>query len=182
MSYGILFLRLVVGSTMGAHGTQKLFGWFDGPGRRGTAGFFGALGFRPAFALAMLAAGSEAAGGALFALGLLTPFAALAIAAVMVVAVGSVHWRNGFFATNGGYELNLALWAAVVAVAATGPGRFSLDRALGWDDNLSSLWWGLGVLAVSVVAGMLVVVTREPQPEPAAADEPVARARERVTS
>src|SRR5919108_6023128 len=100
MPYGILLLRVVVGSTLFAHGAQKLFGWFDGPGPRGAAGFFGSLGFSPALPLVLLAAGCEAAGGTLFALGFLTPFAALAIAGVMVVAVGAVHLRNGFFATS----------------------------------------------------------------------------------
>ena len=52
------------------------------------------------------------------------------------------------------------LWAAAVALAATGPGRFSVDRALGWDDNLSGTWWGVGVLAVSLAGGMLVLATR----------------------
>jgi putative oxidoreductase len=176
MSYGILFLRVIVGGTMFAHGTQKLFGWFGGPGLRGTAGFFGSLRFRSPLAMAAIAALSETA-GLLFAFGLLTPFAALAIASVMVVAVGSVHFKNGFFAGNGGYEFNLTLFAVAVAVAATGPGRFSLDRALGWN-NLHGLWWGVGVLGVSLLGGLLVLATRATEPEPAAAEEPLARERE----
>jgi putative oxidoreductase len=177
MSYGILFLRAIVGTVFFAHGAQKLFGWWGGPGRAGTAGFFGSLGFRPAAAMALVAATSEAS-GALFALGLLTPFAAVAMAAVMVVAVGSVHWKNGFWATGGGYELNLVLWTVAVAVGATGPGRFSLDRLAGWDGRLSGLWWGLGVLGVSVVGGLVVLASREVQPEPEAAEAPLARERE----
>jgi putative oxidoreductase len=177
MSYGILFLRVVVGAVFFAHGAQKLFGWFGGPGRAGTAGFFGALGFRPPMLMALLAATAETS-GVVFALGLLTPFAALAMASVMVVAVGSVHWKNGFFAAGGGYEFNLALWAAAVAVAATGPGRFSFDRLIGWDGSLSGLWWGLGVLGVSVLGGLLVLGGREVQPEPAAADQAATRERE----
>jgi hypothetical protein len=39
--------------------------------------------------------------------------------------------------------------ASAVAVAATGAGRFSVDRLLGWDDNSSGLWWGVGVLAAA---------------------------------
>jgi len=177
MSYGILLLRVIVGSVFFAHGAQKLFGWFGGPGRAGTAGFFGSLGFRPAMAMALLAATAETS-GVLFALGVLTPFAALAMASVMVVAVGSVHFKNGFFAANGGYEFNLVLWAAAIAVAATGPGRFSFDRLIGWDGSLSGLWWGLGVLAVSALGGLAVLASREVQPEPAAADQPVTRERE----
>jgi putative oxidoreductase len=174
MAYGLLLLRVIVGCSLFAHGAQKLFGWFGGHGRRGTAGFFGSLGFPAPLLMAGLAGLAEAS-GLLFALGLLTPFAALALASVMVVAVGSVHWRNGFFATSGGYEYNLVLWAVAVAVAATGPGRFALDRALGTDDNLSGLWWGLGVLVASVAGGLVVLALREAPPEPEAANEPLTR-------
>jgi putative oxidoreductase len=181
MSYGILFLRLIVGATIAAHGAQKLFGWFGGHGPRGTAGFFGSLGFRPPLAMALMAGFAESS-GLFFAAGFLTPFAALAMASVMVVAIGSVHWKNGFWAGNGGYEYNLLIWTAAVAVAATGPGRFSIDHALGWSDNLSGLWWGVGVLAASLAGGLLVLATREMQPEPEAADAALARESERETS
>jgi putative oxidoreductase len=125
MAEGILLLRLVVGLVMFGHGAQKLFGWFGGPGLRGTAGFFDSLGFRQRHIMPMaVLAGLGETAGLLLALGLLTPLAALAIATVMVVAVGSVHWRNGLRATNGGYELNLVLWTVAIALAAAGPGRF----------------------------------------------------------
>jgi putative oxidoreductase len=177
MVYGLLFLRVVIGLTLAAHGAQKLFGWFGGGGPRGTAGFFGALGFRPPLAMAVIAGLSEAAGLA-FAFGFLTPFAALAMASVMVVAIGSVHWRNGFWAGNGGYEYNLVLWTVAIAVAATGPGRFSIDRALGWDGALSGVWWGVGVLSASIAGGLIVLSTRQTPPEPEATDAPLAREQE----
>jgi putative oxidoreductase len=177
VAYGLLFLRVVIGLSLAAHGAQKLFGWFGGYGPRGTAGFFGGLGFRPPLAMALIAGLSEAAGLA-FALGFLTPFAALAMASVMVVAIGSVHWRNGFWAGNGGYEYNLALWTVAVAVGATGPGRFSIDRALGWDGALSGVWWGVGVLVASIAGGLLVLSTRQTPPEPEATDEPLTREHE----
>src|SRR4051794_41924212 len=110
MAYGMLFLRVVVGLLLFGHGSQKLFGWFGGHGPRGTAGFFGQLGFRRQHALPMaLMAGLSEAAGLLFALGFLTPFAALAIASVMVVAVGTVHWKNGLWVTSGGGEVDLVL-------------------------------------------------------------------------
>jgi putative oxidoreductase len=111
-----------------------------------------------------LAAGLSEFAGVAFALGLLTPFAALAMASVMVVAVGSVHLTNGFFIGKGGFEYNLTIWTVAVAVAAAGPGRFSLDRAFGIDDNLSGVWWGVGVVAASLAGGLLVLATREPPP------------------
>jgi putative oxidoreductase len=174
MAYGLLFLRAIVGASLSAHGSQKLFGWFGGHGPRSTAGFFGSLGFRPALPMALTAGASECA-GVLFALGLVTPFAALAMATVMVVAVGSVHLRNGFWASDGGFEYNLAIWTVAVAVAAAGPGRFSIDNALGIAGSLSGLWWGVGVLAVSLVAGGIVLASRELAPEQQAADAPLAR-------
>jgi putative oxidoreductase len=174
VSYGLLLLRLIVGLSLGAHGSQKLFGWFGGHGPRGTAGFFGSLGFRPPLAMALLAGASELA-GMLFAFGLLTPIAALAMASVMVVAVGAVHRPNGFWVTNGGYEYNLTIWTVAAAVAATGPGRFSLDHALGIAGSLSGLWWGVGVVIVSLVGGALVVATRQPPPDEDAADSALTR-------
>jgi putative oxidoreductase len=181
MAYGILFLRVVVGALLFAHGAQKLFGWWSGGGIRATAGFFGSLGFRLPTGMALTAGVSEAA-GLLFAAGLLTPFAALLMASTMVVAIGSVHWKNGVFAMNGGYEYNLVLWTVAVAVAATGPGRFSLDAALGWADNLSGLWWGVGVLAGSLIGGGIVLASREAQPEPEAAEAPLSRESEATTT
>jgi putative oxidoreductase len=159
MSYGILLLRVVAGGTIWAHGSQKLWGWFGGAGPRGTAGFFGGLGFPAPLLMAVLAGLGESS-GLLFALGLLTPLAAVGMATVMLVAIWSVHWKNGFFAANGGYELPLQIAAVAVAVSATGPGRFSLDRALGWDDNLSGLWWGVGVAGAALVMSVLVMATR----------------------
>jgi putative oxidoreductase len=101
---------------------------------------------------------AELGGGVLLALGLLTPFAALAIASVMVVAIALVHWEKGFWVTKGGFEFNLLILATAAGLAATGAGRFSLDRVFGWVDNLSGLWWGVGVLAAAAI-GALTVVT-----------------------
>jgi putative oxidoreductase len=154
MAYGLLLLRVVAGLTMAAHGTQKLFGWFGGGGLKGTAAGFESLGFRPAPLMALSAGLAETA-GVLFAIGFLTPLAALAIATVMLNAIESVHWKNGFFAGAGGYEFNLLLLTVAVAVAATGPGRFSLDRALGWDDNLSGVWWAVGVLVAALAISLV---------------------------
>jgi putative oxidoreductase len=182
MAYGILFVRVVVGLLLFGHGAQKLFGWFGGHGPRGTAGFFGRLGFKPRHALPMaIMAGLSEAAGLLFAAGFVTPLAALAIATVMVVAVGSVHWKNGLWVTNGGYEFNLVLWTVTIAVAASGPGRFSLDHALGWAGSITGAWWGLGVLVASLLSGGLVLALREPQLPAEDADASLTREAERET-
>jgi putative oxidoreductase len=69
----------------------------------------------------------------------------------MVTAITVVHWSNGFFNGKGGIEFPLVLLAVAVAVAATGPGRFSIDRAIGWDDNISGAWWAIGVFVAAVI-------------------------------
>jgi putative oxidoreductase len=158
MACGLLLLRVVAGLTISAHGVQKLFGWFGGAGPRGTAGFLEKLGFRPALPLAVLAGLAET-GGVLFAAGFLTPLAALGMTVVMLNAIAVVHWSKGFFNSNGGLEFPLTLATIAVSVAAIGPGRFSLDRAIGWDDNISGVWWGVGVLAVALAIAMVTVAT-----------------------
>src|SRR5919197_3241769 len=155
MSYGLLLLRVVVGATMFGHGAQKLFGWFGGPGPRGTGGFFGQLGYRAAVVMAVFAGLAESS-GILFALGFVTPLASLAIAVVMLNAIITVHWSKGFWNGNGGFEFPLTLLTVAVAVAAIGPGRFSIDRAIGWDDNISGLWWGVGVLGAAALIALVI--------------------------
>ena len=181
MSYGILVLRVVLGAIMAAHGSQKLFGWFGGAGPRGTASSFAQLGYNPPLLLALGAGVAELGGGVLIAVGLFTPFAATAIAIVMLNAIVALHWRNGFFNTDGGYEFNLLVFTAAVATAATGPGRFSLDDLYGWDDNISGLWWGVGVAGVAVLASALTLTvgrgasTGSGRPEATAAEDESAR-------
>src|SRR5881394_2876778 len=116
---GLLLLRLTLGTVFLAHGAQKAFGSFGGPGFEGATGFIGSLGFRPARAWAALAVGGELVAGVLFVL------------ATMAVAIAKVHGPKGFFVQNGGFEYNLVLIIAAVAVAAVGPGAFSLDHLLG---------------------------------------------------
>jgi putative oxidoreductase len=166
MSQGILFLRLVVGLIVAAHGAQKLFGSFAGHGLRGTGDSFSTLGFRTPLLMALAAGIAEFGGGLLLASGLLTPLAALAIAVVMLNAIGSVHWRNGFWNSKGGYEFNLALWAAAVAIAAIGAGRFSLDALVGWADNISGLWWGVGVAGLSLFVSAITLTLGRRVDEP----------------
>src|SRR5215471_4948675 len=114
MNIGILLLRLAVGLTLSAHGSQKLFGWFGGPGLNSTGQFLEqTLGFRPGRRHALFAGLAEVGGGLLLALGLFTPVGAAAAIGVMLVAIFSVHIHKGFFAHNSGYEYNL-----VMAVAA----------------------------------------------------------------
>src|ERR1700736_676154 len=128
-AFGLLILRVVVGLILAAHGAQKLFGWWKGPGMKGWTQSVRNLRIRPAEPWAWVAALAEFGGGIFLALGLLTPLACLAIAGSMVVAIATVHWSKGFWLRNGGYEFNLSLLAGVAAVALIGPGTYSLDHA-----------------------------------------------------
>src|SRR6202165_1463157 len=128
---GLLILRVVVGLTVAAHGDQKLFGWWGGPGMTGWTQSVTKLRIRPAAPWAWIAALSEFGGGLVLAPGLLFPLGSLAIAGAMLVAIATVHWPNGFWNGKRGYEFNLALLASVAALALTGPGTYSLAQALG---------------------------------------------------
>ena len=159
MNVGILILRLVVGLTLAAHGAQKLFGWFGGYGIAGTGQFLEQLGFRPGRLHAAQAGIVEVLGGLFLAVGLVTPAAAAAVVAVMLVAAVSVHIKGGFFLQGGGYEYTLVLGAAALALAFTGPGAISLDQALGI--TRSGETWGLGALAAGLVGGAVPLITRK---------------------
>jgi putative oxidoreductase len=152
VEYGLLLLRLVVGLLFAGHGSQKLFGWFGGGGRQGTAAFFSSLGYRMPAAIALVAGLSELGGGLLLATGLLTPLASFLLATVMLNAIATVVWPKGFF---GGFEFELTLLTVAIAVAATGPGEISLDDAFGWADNITGIAWASLVLAAAIVVSLI---------------------------
>ena len=156
MDIGLLLLRLVIGTTLAAHGAQKLFGWFGGPGLAGAGAGFEHLGYTPGRRHALMAGLVETGGGLLLAVGLFSPLAAAIVASVLIVAAVSAHLPRGFFAQNGGFEYTLVLGVAGLTPAFTGPGRASLDAVLGWE--LGNAAWGAAALALAVVgaAGQLV--------------------------
>ncbi len=162
MDIGLLILRLTVGLTLAVHGTQKLFGWFGGPGLNTTGQFFEAIGFVPGRRHALMAGLAETGGGLLLALGLLTPFAAAVVFGVMLVAAFSVHIKNGFFITSGGYEYTLVLAVAALVLAFTGPGSLSADALFGYSD--SGAFWGMAAFVVGVLGGILSLIQRKVAP------------------
>jgi len=127
LNLGLLIIRLVVGVLFIGHGAQKLFGKFGGYGLKGTGGWFESIGMKPGVTMALFAGLAELIGGILFAVGFLTPLAALLIAGTMIMAIVKVHAPNGLWATSNGYEYNLTLVAVAIGVALIGPGKYALD-------------------------------------------------------
>ncbi|HLZ70063.1 MAG TPA: DoxX family protein [Dehalococcoidia bacterium] len=128
---GLLALRLTTGGLLMGHGSQKLFGKFNGPGLEGTGGWLESLGMKPGQRWALLAGGSEFGGGLLTALGLLSPIGPITTIAPMAMATGTVHRGKPIWVTEGGAELPVSNMAAAAALALTGPGKLSLDGLLG---------------------------------------------------
>ena len=164
MTLGAPLLRGVIGALFVGHGTQKLFGWFDGPGLQGVSGMMEKLQLRPPKRHAVAAGVSETAGGALLLLGALTPLATTALTATMVTAIRKVHADKGPWVTGGGYEYNLVLIAALTALAEHGPGRPSIDG-----DRFQGPFWALASLGAGIAGSYLATsppVNEEPEREP----------------
>src|SRR5947209_3354985 len=158
MNIGLLVVRAVIGLILVGHGVQKLFGWFGGPGLTTTGKGMEALGYRPGTLFAFVAGATEAGGGLLLALGLLTPLAAAAIMGTMLNAALSAHVKKGFWLSNGGYEYTLGLGAVAAGLGFTGAGAYSLDHAAGW--ILGGTAWGLFGVALGLVIGMVTDLYR----------------------
>ena len=182
MGLGRLIVRLIVGGLFIGHGTQKLFGWFGGPGPTGTEQMMAALQLHPPRRNALAAGAAETGGGVLLAAGLATPLAAASLIGVMLTAVRTVHLKNGPWVANGGYEYNLVLIAALLGLVDGGPGELSLDRALGIHDTGPR--WTLGALALGAAASAVTVqlghhaatktgAVSQETPEPSTAGDPV---------
>ena len=156
-----LALRGIIGTLFVGHGTQKLFGWFGGHGIEGTGGFFESLGLRPGKRHATAAGAAETVGGALLATGTLTPVAAAMLNGTMVTAMRTAHKGKGPWVTDGGWEYNLVLIAAVTALAERKSGPAGAALALG------------GGIAGSYLATAerFMPPAPAPEPEPQAAED-----------
>ena len=162
----LLVVRVSVGATMIAHGYNHIY---RGGKIKGTAGWFASLGMKPGILHAWLASITELAAGAALVFGLLTPLAAGAIIGVLTVAFITNHRKAGFFVfrrPTEGWEYLMNLLAACVAIGSLGPGKWSLDNAVGFHPGG---WWGLGitlVIGVGGTVGLLAVFWRPPAPAP----------------
>lgn len=164
MNIGRLVARTVIGALFVGHGTQKLMGWFGGPGLEGTAGMMKSLEMNPPRRNAIAAGVAETGGGALLFLGLATPLASSALIGTMITAIRKVHWSSGPWVSAGGYEYNLVLIAALLGLAEDRPGDVSLDRALGLE--FTGFRWALGALALGAAASSATVWLGKKTPAP----------------
>ncbi len=121
----LLILRMIIGTVFIAHGGQKVFGWWQGPGLVGFVDHLHQTGI-PVF-LAYLAAFTEFFGGIAVLIGLLTRLSSLGLLIVMAVAVFKVHFSNGFFSQNRGFEYPLTLLGIALSLLISGAGNFSID-------------------------------------------------------
>ena len=150
-----MLLRLVLGGLLAGHGAQKLFGSFRGPGLEGTSGFMEMLGLEPGRPWAILAGLSEFGGGVLTLLGFLNPLGPLGVIGSMAMAAATAHRGKPIWVTEGGAELPVTNIAAATTLILSGPGKWSLDRALG----LSLPRW---LAPLGLVAVMLTVIYSGP--------------------
>lgn len=157
----LLGARLVVGGSMAAHGAQKAFGWFEGPGPEEAGKMMHGLGFRPGTTYATLAAWNEIIGGKLIACGLGGPIGPSMVISGMIVAQASVHWPKGFFAQKGGIELPLLYSAAALALGADDYGALSLDALFGLRKAMSNPVFTALALAGAVAGAIAALNMRD---------------------
>lgn len=160
-SLALVVLRVAFGLIVAAHGAQKVFGWWGGSGFAGWTGALKSMRVRPALPWAVASAASELLGGIALALGFLTPLVAFGIIATQLVAIAMIHIPQGFWTSKGGYEFNLAIVAAVLAVAIAGPGAYSLDGLFGISFPEPATFIVLAIL--TIVGTGAALLTRAPK-------------------
>ena len=123
-------LRIGLGAIFIAHGLQKVFGMFSGPGIEGFSKMLADLGFAPSVFWAYLVAYIELIGGIFLILGILTRLTSGLLFIIMAVALLKVHLNSGFFLSNGGYEYSLFLALACLSLLILGGGKLSISKKL----------------------------------------------------
>lgn len=151
IDFALLGIRAVIGVLVIGHGFGNLLGWLGGFGLDGTAEVFERLGFRPGRLWSAVAGLTELGAGALLAAGLATPLGAAALIGLMIVTIFTAHRGKGPWYFNGGWEYNLTLLTVAAALAFAGPGRFSVDHAVGFEPG--TIGWGIAAVAVGVGTG-----------------------------
>ncbi|HEX3468565.1 MAG TPA: DoxX family protein [Candidatus Elarobacter sp.] len=161
---GLLAARVALGLSFASHGAQKGFGWFDGPGPEKAAGYMESLGLKPGDQFAAAAIWNEIGSGLLIALGLGGPLGPAGVISSMIVAAETVHKKNGFYAGKGGVEVNLLYSLAALALASSGYGALSFDRALGLHGSLRHPLVTTLALAGGIAAAYAILGQRDMSP------------------
>ncbi|MFD4530781.1 DoxX family protein [Kitasatospora sp. NPDC058397] len=168
MDTGLLILRVVVGLLIAGHGVQKVSHRLGGNGLAGGTEEFRHDGFRGGTLTALAAGAGQVGSGLFLALGALTPPAAMVAMGVMTVAM-TVKLPHGLWVQDDGYEYPLVLVVVAGSLALTGPGRWSVDHAVGL--TAWPLWLSVAAAVLGPASGLLtrVVLHHPPAPEEAAA-------------
>ena len=116
VDWALLSIRVIVGIIFIAHGMQKVFGSFDGPGLAAVVQQMGPIGYLVSFGELLV--------------GFLTRFSALSLIVVMIGAIAMVHGKNGFFMQTSGFEYCLALLGMLLPILIAGPGRFAASELI----------------------------------------------------
>jgi putative oxidoreductase len=122
----LLIARVIVGVVFIAHGAQKLFGAFGGPGLSAVVQMMGPLGY--------LVTIGEFFGGLGLIVGFLSRFSAASLIVIMLGAIGMVHGKVGFFMNwmgnqaGEGFEYHLLAIAVLLVILIAGPGGFGIGR------------------------------------------------------
>jgi putative oxidoreductase len=159
----MLVLRVGIGSIFVAHGLQKAFGWWEGPGWEGWKGAMTYLGIRPPLFWASISLVAELGGGLALIAGFLVPLAGAGLLAQTIVLTKKVHWPNGFWTSKGGIEFPIAFGVGAFAVQVLGPGAWSLDSFLPVDVLYEpAVRWT--ILGLAVVGGLIAAFMPAPAP------------------
>ena len=159
---GTLVLRVGLGGLLVGHGSQKLFGAFEGHGLQGTGKWLESMGYRPGERWALMAGLGEFGGGLLTALGFLHPMGPMAAMAPMTVAWARAHGglSKPIWVTSGGGELPATNITIALALALIGPGKLSVDGVFGIRAHPL-----LAAMASAVIAGGTLMALSQPTPE-----------------
>ena len=154
----LLAARLTLGGTIAAHGAQKLFGAFGGPGPDAAAKMMHSLGLRPGERYATAASAAEMTSGALISAGALGPVGPAILTSIMLMAIETVHRPKGYFNSNGGFEMNAMYLTIALLLANVGYGSLSLDGLTGLGNKIRPMHGWLAL--AGAVAGTIAMLSQ----------------------
>jgi putative oxidoreductase len=144
---GPLCMRVGVGAVFAVHGWQKLFDIKPA----NFALFLDSLGVPAPETVAWIQTFVEGIGGLLLIVGFMTRLVTIPLIGILIGAIWLVKVDVGFVVGNAtGAELETGLLAALLGLLFIGPGRMSIDGALGMETAVAPV-------------GARRAVTREPE-------------------